>query len=185
MLGVLAIVGVLSVGALTGYSMAMSKYKSSVAANQLEQIVFNIIDLYETANIKNHKSMTQNVLVQAGILPDDLVNVYGLDIVVDVSDTSIMLRMGYPDKSSCINILSSKAITNIGPYLGLLSANSNIAGPWFGTSGTNNFPLTISDINSLCDTETYDYGNIALLIYFTGTVSVFELFSMQRFVAGG
>ena len=42
MLGVLAIVGVLSVGGIAGYSKAMTKFKINKTADQISQIVTNI-----------------------------------------------------------------------------------------------------------------------------------------------
>ena len=42
MLGVLAIIGVLSVGAIAGYSKAMMKFKINKTIDQVSQIVTNI-----------------------------------------------------------------------------------------------------------------------------------------------
>ena len=39
MLGVLAIIGVLSVGAIAGYSKAMTKYKMNKQINQINQVI--------------------------------------------------------------------------------------------------------------------------------------------------
>ena len=46
MLGVLAIVGVLSVGGIAGYSKAMMKFKINKIAAQVSQIATNIRTLY-------------------------------------------------------------------------------------------------------------------------------------------
>ena len=43
MLGVLAIIGVLSVGAIAGYSKAMFKYKLNKQTEQLNQVVNSVI----------------------------------------------------------------------------------------------------------------------------------------------
>ena len=42
MLGVLAIIGVLSVGGIAGYSMAMSKFKTTKSIDQIQTITTNL-----------------------------------------------------------------------------------------------------------------------------------------------
>ena len=46
MLGVLAIIGVLSVGGIQGYSMAMSKFKVSKTTDQVQTMVTNVRTLF-------------------------------------------------------------------------------------------------------------------------------------------
>ena len=46
MLGVLAIIGVLSVGGISGYSKAMAKYKLTKAQDQLTMMIMNIRTAY-------------------------------------------------------------------------------------------------------------------------------------------
>ena len=48
MLGVLAIIGVLSVGGIAGYSLAMSKYKIAKALDQVQTIVTNMRTFYSS-----------------------------------------------------------------------------------------------------------------------------------------
>ena len=50
MLGVLAIIGVLSVGAMSGYSKAMTKYKRNKQTEQISLIFNNMIELLHTPN---------------------------------------------------------------------------------------------------------------------------------------
>ena len=49
MLGVLAIIGVLSVGGIAGYSKAMAKYKTTQTLDQLTMLVANIRTAYASA----------------------------------------------------------------------------------------------------------------------------------------
>ena len=46
MLGVLAIIGVLSVGGIAGYSKAMNKFKTNKVADNVSMMVANIKTLY-------------------------------------------------------------------------------------------------------------------------------------------
>ena len=47
MLGVLVIIGVLSVSGMAGYSKAMEKFKRNKWLQQIETLSFSIIDLYK------------------------------------------------------------------------------------------------------------------------------------------
>ena len=50
MLGVLAIIGVLSVGGIAGYSKAMNKFKTNKVADNVSMLVANIKTLYAQQN---------------------------------------------------------------------------------------------------------------------------------------
>ncbi len=63
MLGVLAIIGVLSVGAIAGYQKAMFKYKLNKLKNQIIQIVANIQTLYVSANKNTWNDKVINKLI--------------------------------------------------------------------------------------------------------------------------
>ena len=67
MLGVLAIIGVLSVGAIAGYSKAMNKYKLNKLRGQVVQVITNIQTWYMSVS-KN--SWTTAVLNKLIILPE-------------------------------------------------------------------------------------------------------------------
>lgn len=75
MLGVLAIIGVLSVGGIAGYSKAMNKFKTNKVADNVSMIVANIKTLY--AQQKNYgtgdKALTTEKAVALGVIPDELV----------------------------------------------------------------------------------------------------------------
>lgn len=67
MLGVLAIVGVLSVGGIAGYSKAMGKYKADQMLNQLAELTMNIRTLYFHQN--EFTGLNEQVLMRAGLVP--------------------------------------------------------------------------------------------------------------------
>ncbi len=70
MLGVLAIIGVLSVGGIAGYSKAMMKFKINKTAAQISEIATNIRTLY--AQQKNFNGLTDETAIQMGIIPDEI-----------------------------------------------------------------------------------------------------------------
>ena len=70
MLGVLAIVGVLSVGGIAGYSKAMTKFKINKTADQISQIVTNIRTLY--AQQTTYEGLDFGTAVSMGVIPDEM-----------------------------------------------------------------------------------------------------------------
>ena len=70
MLGVLAIVGVLSVGGIAGYSKAMTKFKINKTADQISQIVANIRTLY--AQQTTYQGLNTVSAYNMGVIPDEM-----------------------------------------------------------------------------------------------------------------
>lgn len=70
MLGVLAIIGVLSVGGIAGYSQAMAKFKVTKATDQIQTAVTNIRTLYASA--RNYGTINNQVLYRAGAIGDEV-----------------------------------------------------------------------------------------------------------------
>ncbi len=71
MLGVLAIIGVLSVGGIAGYSKAMNKFKTNKVADNVSMIVTNIKTMY--AQQKTYGDLTTSSANDMGLIPDELV----------------------------------------------------------------------------------------------------------------
>ena len=94
MLGVLAIIGVLSVGGIAGYSKAMMKFKINKTAEQISQIVTNIRTLY--LQQKDYNGLGDSSAIQMGAIPDDLTidssgnikNIFGGNIRIRTSTSS-------------------------------------------------------------------------------------------------
>ena len=70
MLGVLAIIGVLSVGGIAGYSKAMMQFKINKTLQGITEIITNIRTLY--AQQKDFNGLYTDVAVSTGIIPDYL-----------------------------------------------------------------------------------------------------------------
>lgn len=74
MLGVLAIIGVLSVGGIAGYAKAMSKYKLNKVEDQVSHIVANLRTIFLEANDYSSLSDTPvKTAIKLGVFPDDMV----------------------------------------------------------------------------------------------------------------
>ena len=82
MLGVLAIIGVLSVGGIVGYSKAMNKYKTNQVLNGVTHTINNIKALFMAQN--NVKGLSTKEAYQAGVVPDEFKpdNIEGLTKLV-------------------------------------------------------------------------------------------------------
>ena len=100
MLGVLAIIGVLSVGGIAGYSKAMQQYKVNKLKTQTEDLIFNIKDAY-----KNEKTYGQPnedllpVLKSINVVPMDMLDdnnndLFGNKVSVFMYTWSSYTRMG-------------------------------------------------------------------------------------------
>ncbi len=70
MLGVLAIIGVLSVGGIAGYSKAMTKYKTNKVVDQMTMIVTNIRTLY--AQQTSYNGLNNQSAINMGVIPDEM-----------------------------------------------------------------------------------------------------------------
>ena len=76
MLGVLAIVGILSVGSISGYTNAMLKYKTNKLSAQTLEIIVNTRNLY--LKEKSYKDINLDLLSKVGVIPDDMYKRPGL-----------------------------------------------------------------------------------------------------------
>ena len=74
MLGVLAIIGVLSVGGIAGYSKAMNKFKTNKIADNVSMLVANIKTLYAQQN--TYAGLANGTAVSMGVVPDELGTAY-------------------------------------------------------------------------------------------------------------
>ena len=81
MLGVLAIIGVLSVGGIAGYSKAMTKYRINKTADQVSQLAQGIRTLY--ASQKNYSSLNDEVIKKAHLAPEEMYEATGSNNLVN------------------------------------------------------------------------------------------------------
>ena len=71
MLGVLAIIGVLSVGGISGYSKAMAKFKLTKAQDQITMLLMNIRTAYATS--PSYDGLNNKIATSFNIAPSDMV----------------------------------------------------------------------------------------------------------------
>ncbi len=126
MLGVLAIIGVLSVGGIAGYSKAMNKFKTNKVADNVSMIVTNIRTLY--AQQKTYDGLDNKSAVAMGVVPDELVtnatdgtltnaflgsveikaaDVKGADASADGTDMGFTVRFSGLTKEACVTLATN------------------------------------------------------------------------------
>ena len=121
MLGVLAIIGVLSVGGIAGYSKAMMKFKINKTIDQISQIVANTRTLY--ARQKNYGNLSKKIMYKANLAPKEMfegsgsdytmTNAFGGDFMVanhslkTMGDKKAFLIIAYGvPEEACIELLT-------------------------------------------------------------------------------
>ena len=94
MLGVLAIIGVLSVGAISGYSKAMMKYKLNKQTEQIGSIL-DYVNIH-LDNFKRSKTTTAGnmipILTKLDVIPKEMIKKNETDVVFDVFGSTVELR---------------------------------------------------------------------------------------------
>ena len=118
-LGVLAIIGVLSVGGISGYSKAMAKYKLTKAQDQMSMLLVNLRSAFAGSSnfqgLDNKKAIDLNI-VPAEMLPkglgatdDNIINAFSGKVVVaaTASNKHFTIEFGGLGKESCTSLASS------------------------------------------------------------------------------
>ena len=85
MLGVLAIIGVLSVGGIAGYSKAMMKFKVNKTVDQVTQIATNIRTLF--GGQRDYSKLTDQVIVKGLLMPDEMMTAATSTVAADTAGT--------------------------------------------------------------------------------------------------
>ena len=169
MLGVLAIIGVLSVGAIAGYSKAMMKYKLNKQSEQLTQILFSLEHYREMLgrdrnNIAINSSIV-TLLTKLNAIPlemirpnsDYIYDIFGNEIVLAYYGNaespldSYTLAVTYqPDQQDVCN--------NVFEFIKNNSAKLSIAGVKIQNSGAFASPIVnATTINQITKSDIYDY----------------------------
>ena len=122
MLGVLAIIGVLSVGGISGYSKAMAKYKLTKAQDQITMLLMNIRTAYATS--PSYSGLDEKSAGDYNLAPNEMVvkdaegkttklqNTFGGEVKIGTlgdnsSNTYFYIQLQSLGKEACRTLLSS------------------------------------------------------------------------------
>ena len=134
MLGVLAIIGVLSAGGLAGYSKAMFKHKLNSTMDQLTMLVTNIRTMYGTQDNYNNLSVAQAyglgiiaASASQGTNHSQMINPFKGDVELEsavvkgtIADSGFVVSYEGLPKEACIALATSDWGTGAGSgYIGV------------------------------------------------------------------
>ncbi len=114
MLGVLAIIGVLSVGAISGYSKAMMKYKLnkfSEGLNSLLNYALQYTPQLEAHGANAHMGYNE-ILYKLNLIPDGMTYVTSTQKIFDIFNNEIVLYRNVEQDNTETNVLSISADTS-------------------------------------------------------------------------
>lgn len=177
MLGVLAIIGVLSVGAIAGYQKAMMKHKLNKQAGQLTQLIGGALQYSKSFEFSSNTNLIP-YLIKLNIVPEEMVtsqvniglfDVFGTRIAISYNTDKNTHMFFYLDLQEH---LAYEICRNIITIAKNFSSELNYAGSWsdYGTSESLSFiyygqqtctsgkkclkDLTLDDIGTLCQSHT-------------------------------
>ena len=168
MLGVLAIIGVLSVGGIAGYSKAMMKYRINKTIEQITLIAGNVRTFFAPqGNYKdlNGYASSYKILRKAKIIPDEMwysdtsiINVFGYGVYVynaykSTSGDNKAFRITYKLPSSeenfCIELLSQDWTD-----VGIIGIQINAPDTATTNGSKLTVPISIEDAVTACTKAT-------------------------------
>ncbi len=147
MLGVLAIVGILSAGGIAGYSMAMQHHKTNTYIEKIQLIAQQIRTLYKG----EYTGATTTELVNSGLVKD-FKNPFGGNLGLYTTTTAFdIYNFNYNiPADACVKILTANWGER-GVFNGI-----DVNGTWFRWDRNNtSYPISLTDAISVCgESET-------------------------------
>lgn len=178
MLGVLAIIGVLSVGGIAGYSKAMTKFKITKTMDQVSMTVANIRTLY--SGQRNYNGLVTANALDMGVVPAEmegatvntLVNAFQGAVTIGTvnynNQNASAFRISYENmgQEACVQLITSD--WGSGASSGFIGIQVSAAAPQGqnapqfgnaaakGTAAWDNMhlPVTPSDAATTCATDS-------------------------------
>lgn len=167
MLGVLAIIGVLSVGGIAGYSKAMTKFKINKSMDQISMLVANIRTLY--SGQRNYSGLDNKNAILFGIIPNEMgnsgsviTNAFAGDVEIKTAAVGTNAAGAFTIKykglgqEACVTMAT--ADWGSGSSSGLVQmnvGNTDADGAKFeGTTGDSALPVSLTNAATNCDCAT-------------------------------
>lgn len=178
MLGVLAIIGVLSVGGIAGYSKAMTKFKITKTMDQVSMTVANIRTLY--SGQPNYNGLATANALDMGVVPAEmegaaantLVNAFQGAVTIGTinynNQNASAFRISYENmgQEACVQLITSDWGSGASSgFIGIQVSAAAPAGqnaPQFGNAAAKgaaawdnmHLPVTPSDAATTCATDS-------------------------------
>ena len=167
MLGVLAIVGVLSVGGIAGYSQAMSKFKVTKAMDQVQTIITNMRTLY--ASSRKYSKISAAEANSVGILTTETfqggdaktgINPFGGEIIFDIGTDARTFTVEYTKLTpeACVKMATADwgADESSGLKSITVGGNGSQTYKWASDGGADNtvLPVSVAEAVVKCGSNT-------------------------------
>lgn len=167
MLGVLAIIGVLSVGGISGYSKAMAKFKLSKAMDQMSMLVANIRTSY--ASMATYSGLDTAAAREYGLASRDmfgpdsgqLVNAFGGTVVVtavtnnEIDGTGFAIIYNGLEREACMGLAAADWGT--AGLVGITISDAEVDGVDDAKNAENTIeamPLSLKTVSDDCSAKT-------------------------------
>ncbi len=172
MLGVLAIIGVLSIGGISGYSKAMAKFRINKTLDQISMLVMNIRSLY--ASSIDYSGLTTTIAIRMGIIPRDMlpsgttessatsiVNAYQGAVSIAAENTggsgrSFSVQYDRLTREACVAIATADWGSQAGS--GIVKISAGPTGGSMPAYEVDDLPITLAEAAGNC-TNTGPDGN--------------------------
>ena len=170
MLGVLAIIGVLSVGGISGYSKAMAKFKLTKAQDQITMLLMNIRTAFATSpnygGLTNANAKAYNIAPGDMISGDNLQHAFGGGVTVNSCNSKgenngsgqyFYIQLDNLGNEACISLATSDWGSD--GLVGIAGGKQTALGTALTTStiGTPaaSLPLALSSVGTYCEKGKY------------------------------
>ena len=163
MLGVLAIIGVLSVGGIAGYSKAMTKFKINKSMDQISMLVANIRTLF--SGQRNYSGLSNQNAISFGIIPGEMdggggviTNAFAGNVTIGTAaqngnaDAAFTIKYEGLGQEACVTMATSD--WGSGSSSGLVNMTVSAADKDGTTYSGTNLPVTLINAAANCGCTT-------------------------------
>ncbi len=160
MLGVLAIVGVLSIGGISGYSKAMAKYKVNKTLDQISMLVTNVRSTFGNQN--SYEGLNEASLIAYNLVDKDmslgstskLYNPYNGSVEVTTTNDARAFVISYANipTDACANIASSNWGDSAASGLVSLEVGTSTHN-WASTDADKGLPIKFGEAAKECNSN--------------------------------
>ncbi len=184
MLGVLAIIGVLSIGGISGYSKAMAKYRVNKTLDQISMLVMNVRSLFSSS--VDYSGLSIGTAIQMGIIPGDMrigdstteiINAYQGRVFLETGNSgganrSFIVQYTGLTQEACVSIATADWGSQAGSGLvsiGIASGTAKTTKATIGEDGTfkiEDMPIPLNEAAAKCSDDTDAAGNAVQWEYY-------------------
>ena len=163
MLGVLAIIGVLSVGGIAGYSKAMTKFKINKSMDQISMLVANIRTLF--SGQRNYSGLNNTNAIAFGIIPGEMdgggsviTNAFSGNVTISTAtvnsnaDAAFTIKYEGLGQEACVTMATSD--WGSGSSSGLVDMTVSAASTGGSTYSGSDLPVSLINAASNCKCAT-------------------------------